>query len=213
MLTSIAKPLSASIQADAEDEDFDRKGAALLALSENVGKPISESLLGIWMNLLAPYTAMQVEAGVTRIIGSWKYKCLPSFAEVKQSIHNACGLPDPDASGFAGQDLEAEAEAAWLAVFRQISEVGGYGQPKLDEAQAHGVRVCGGWRHLCECTREDLQSWKRTTFVDAYKRARTYGSAMDEGPGAVRRAVDARRQGLGLPCGTKMLGQGEGEEE
>ena len=48
-----------------EDE---RKLAALMALAANFGKEFSESLLGIWLNLLSHYSADAVDAGVSRVI-------------------------------------------------------------------------------------------------------------------------------------------------
>ncbi len=201
MLNSQLNPIPAmqTSRPSPDVADFDGKAAALEVLRENCGKTeMSTNLLGMWMSLLAPYTVEQVQAGVVRVIGTYVYKGLPPFAVLRQAIHEACGLPDPDAPGAATADLDAEAESAWAQMFGQIREVGGYGKPQLDEAQAYAVRICGGWEHLCSCPRTEVSTWKRKDFAGAYKNYKRYGSAMDEGPGAVRRAVEARRQAQAL---------------
>ncbi len=141
-----------------------------------------------------------------QLLRTYTYKTMPPFAVLRQAIHAACGIPDHDDT-TQESNAEAEAEAAWNQVFSQIREVGYYGSPVLTPAQAYGVRICGGWQHLCSCTRDDLSNWKSKMFTKAYRHYLAYGAAMEGDPGAVRRALAARRQAAqALPSSTQMIG-------
>ncbi len=178
-----------------------RKAVALAALADNVGKPLPPALACYWMRLLRHYTAEQVEAGVDRLFRNHKYRSLPTFAVLLESIHAACGLPDP---ATLTRDPDAEAEAAWMDVIGQIRKIGSWGQPKFDENQWPAVRACGGWRRLCSTSSDELHTWTKKLFINAYKNRICYGSAMDS-PAAFRHALSARQVQALPSCGAKLL--------
>ncbi len=61
-----------------------------------------------------------------------------------------------------------QAGEGWASIVRQISGVGSYGKPVLDERQRDALDAIGGWAVLCR-SEEDQLSFMQRRFVEAYQ--------------------------------------------
>ncbi len=59
---------------------------------------------------------------------------------------------------------------AWDRVLEAIREHGGYQTVKFDDPAIHAaIRSCGGWVALCEQETEQMITWTKKAFCDAYR--------------------------------------------
>lgn len=133
-----------------------KKALAIAALAENFGKELSEALLSMWLDLLAPYPAPLVEEAARRVVSRYAYKTMPPFAILRQAIDEAQGMD----AGHARR----EAIGAWERVCAAISAFGPYRAPALDERSLRIVRLMGGWEAACSWERASLD-FKRRDFL------------------------------------------------
>lgn len=141
----------------------ERKISALQAMALNFDKEIPPLLLKTWLKLLAQYSPEQVEAGVERIILSYKFKTLPPFAELKEAIERASGLVVDE------KDLHMAAEAEWLKLRGEIRRVGYCGSPKgLHVTTMHVIKTFGGWSNICESWLSSEMQWRHKDFIERW---------------------------------------------
>lgn len=108
---------------------------AMHALGETFNEPVSPIRTEAYFDALSDLSIEQVNAAVRLALRSCKF--FPKPVELRELIG---GAPD------------ANADAAWGEVQREIGRVGYLGTPKFsDPRTALTVReVWGGWRRLCE---------------------------------------------------------------
>ena len=165
-----------------EDE---RKLAALMALAANFGKEFSESLLGIWLNLLSHYSADAVDAGVSRVIEKYVYKTLPPYAVLRISIDEAIGLVQPEHA------LDMAALAEWNKLIADIGKYGRYNCPQFCATTAYVLRGMGGWDAACSWDTEKLE-WRRREFVESWKLAHGKEHVMELGSQGIAALVSSK---------------------
>ncbi len=171
-----------------QEQDKQRKLAALYALALNYGKEFPRPLAQLWMRLLAPYSADQVEDGVARVVSEYEYKTLPPFAVLRKAMDKASGIVPPDRA------LDMQAEAEWHALLDAVSSRGRYNPPALHPTTAYVLRGMGGWNAACGWETDKLE-WRHREFTDAWKLAHGNTEAMALGARGVE-AIAAQPEGL-----------------
>lgn len=79
-----------SFQVQAQEEI--QKSEALLALSEMLStKEISKAAMGLYLDLLKDFTALQVRNGVVEILKTEIYKTMPAPAKIIEAIEKTSG--------------------------------------------------------------------------------------------------------------------------
>lgn len=107
---------------------------ALFALGETFNEPVSEIRAEGYFSALMEFPLADVTSAIRHALKASKF--FPKPAELLEFIHG---------------DKEAEADAAWGDVLRQIRRVGYMGVPTLEPATMRAVNALwGSWRHLCE---------------------------------------------------------------
>ena len=144
------------------DSTEPRKAVALTALAENFGKDLSEPLMDLWLNLLAEYSASQVQEAVRRVIETYEFKTLPPFGVLKRHLE--------DVTGVSEKALELMAAAEWSVLWDSVSRVGRYQQPTLHETTWFVVRAMGGWGSVCSWPESEL-AFKHREFLRLWKEA------------------------------------------
>lgn len=145
------------------NEDM-RKVTALTALSANYDQTMPKELTKFWLNLLANYSAKQVEQGVNKIISEYEYKTRPPFAVLKKAIdgNTAKKRIDPE------RLRKMEAEDEWNNLLENISSYGRYNKPNLLPVTEHILRSMGGWDAACNWETAKLE-WRHKEFIERYE--------------------------------------------
>lgn len=151
--------------------DNETKACALGAMAENFGKSISKPLLNMWLKMLERYTADEVSAAVVKVIETYSYKTMPTFAELKQFLPAGSAeeqirqMPEAD---FAEQLALSE----WQHLLQTIEEVGMYGtEPEWHPTTACVLRQLGGYVKCCQTWKEEHMDFHRRDFLDLFKKA------------------------------------------
>lgn len=159
-----------------------------MALAANFGKDFPECLLAIWLDLLEPYSAKTVNAGVRKIICEYEYKTIPPFAVLKRCLDKVAGIMEQE------KILEMQAEAEWGKLLGAIQTLGVYkGPPQMHPATEYALRNMGGW--LAACCHWDMGKieWRRKEFLEIWKMANGNEEIMALGANGVA----AIAQGMG----------------
>ena len=168
-----------------ETNSFDaaeaEKAIAINALAENFGKEFSPALLGLWLDLLAPYPVALVRASVKAVIEHYEFKALPPFAVLKKALD--------DLAGTSEQALLVQAAAEWTRLQEAVSRSGSYARPDdMHPTTAHVVRVMGGWAAVCQWETRYLDL-KRREFVSLWTQADGKTEFLALGAKATRAAI------------------------
>lgn len=160
--------------------ELNRKTDALMGMAENFGKVMSDALLTMWLRLLEPYDASEVEFAVMRVIEQYEYKTFPPFAVLKSALDKAVGKIDSERA------LEMQAESEWAKLLDDVRVMGAYGGPSapLHPTTAYVLRSMGGWSAACRWPTDKLE-WRRKEFMEAWKLANGNVGVMALGAGAV----------------------------
>jgi hypothetical protein len=165
---------------------------ALVALAANYDKKMSEALLELWLELLAPYDAETVRRAVRRVMETYAYKTLPPFAVIRQALDDLAGLSE--------RALERQATAEWGRLLRAIADRGHRAQPRLHPTTDYVLRLLGGWQAACMWLETEL-AFKRRDFVAFWTDAHGRVDLMNEGaaalaahPAFARPALDSGRK-------------------
>jgi hypothetical protein len=144
----------------------------------------------VWYQLVSDLTAEQFQAGIVETLRTNTFAGLPPIGLIRQ---NAIGKQP------AEQDRSL---LAWDRVLEAIREHGGYQTVKFDDAAIHAaIRSCGGWVALCEQDAEQMITWTKKAFCDAYRAHIASGmltaAAAARLPGII--AADRANAGYGQP--------------
>jgi len=164
------------------------KMKALFVMAANFGKEMPESLLELWLSLLAPYSAEQVQAGVRQVIADYEFRAIPPFAVLRKAIDKACGLVPSEQV----QNIQALAE--WGKVLSAIRQYGRYRDPEFCTTTSYVVGLMGGWQVVCSWTEEELH-WRSREFQNHWKMAHGREEAMLHGANAISAIAAAESQG------------------
>ena len=112
----------------------------------------------VWYTLCSDLTAEQFQAGIVETLRTNTFAGLPPIGLIRQ---NAIGRQP------AEQDRSL---LAWDRVLEAIREHGGYQTVRFDDPAIHAaIRSCGGWVALCEQPTEQMVTWTKKAFCDAYR--------------------------------------------
>lgn len=173
--------------------ELHEKIGSITALGANFGREFPKPLLKIWLELLTPYSASEVERGVIELIGSYEYKTLPPFAVLKRILDKSTGRISEETR------LAMSAEAEWNKLIADVQSRGYYNPPTFCPTTAFVIRGMGGWSAVCNWKTDNLE-WRRKEFLEAWKLA--YGNepimelgaagveAIGNGPIPVANAID-----------------------
>ncbi len=184
------------------EEAESKKAIAITVMAENFGKELSPALASLWLDLLAPYDAVHVQAAVRAVIEGYEYKTLPPFAVLKRELDNLAGTSE--------QALLLQAESEWALLQTAISQRGIYSPPEnLHPTTAHVLSVMGGWQAACAWETRSLD-FKRRDFIDLWTQADGKADVLALGAAGVQRAIAQTRGvfvrvGMALPGGLKAL--------
>lgn len=160
--------------------ELNRKTDALMGMAENFGKVMSDALLTMWLRLLEPYEAREVEFAVMRVIEQYEYKTFPPFAVLKSALDRAVGQID------SRRALEMQAESEWVKLLDNVTILGAYGGPpaSIHPTTAYVLRSMGGWDAACRWEIAKLE-WRHREFKEAWKLAHDSVGVMALGATAV----------------------------
>lgn len=170
------------------DED-QRKVAAVYGLAKMCGGDIDRNALKLWLSVLQPYSADQVDAGFRAYIETEESSRMPMPAKVLRKIREACGIPSPVEME---RQRELEAEAAWFNVRDKVSRVGSYGSPRFDSTTDRVIRAMGGWQAVCSWETASM-AFKEKDFIRHWLAYAETGSAVELGVEGVRQELEDRR--------------------
>ena len=143
-----------------------------------VTKEMSPALMDLWLKLLEPYSAEQVEAGAVKVIAEYEYKTLPPFAVLKRCMVQASGaIPEE-------KRLALAAQAEWTALLDAIQRKGRYNKPKFCAATEFVIRGMGGWDAVCNWQNDKLE-WRRKEFLEAWENAYGHEETLSLGASGV----------------------------
>jgi hypothetical protein len=127
----------------------------ITAMSEMVGKPMSQSTGRIYYEALKDMTDEQFSYAAGLIIRTRKFTSLPMPADFLDTIQ---------------ADKDALVIAAWDKVINAMARVGAYSTVIFDDPLIHGFIQSyeGGWPGLCATTNEEMV-WVRKEFERYYK--------------------------------------------
>lgn len=163
------------------EESESKKAIAIAVMAENFGKELSPALASLWLDLLAPYDAVHVQAAVRAVIEGYEYKSLPPFAVLKRELDNLAGTSE--------QAVALQAEAEWALLQNAISRNGAYSPPdNLHPTTAHVLRVMGGWAAACQWETRYLD-FKRRDFCELWAQVDGKTDVLDMGAEATRAAI------------------------
>ena len=135
----------------------------MVGIGELYNKEFTKPLLRIYFSALQDLTIEQVEQGINGHINSLDKSgsFLPKPSDIRQVLFGS--------KKDVEQNIECKAELEWSAIEKQVSSVGSYGTPKIDNKQAQAVLSgMGGWVQLCASTVDQL-TWKKKEFISMYK--------------------------------------------
>lgn len=168
-----------------------RKMAAITALAANYDSVMPKELTKMWLNLLAEYSAEEVELGVNKVASEYEYKTRPPFAVLRKAIDEITGKQKIDPE----EQLELEAESEWDLLIDAIRIRGRYKPPvDLDPTTEYVLRSFGGWLSACNWESATID-WKRKEFIDRWKLAHGKESYMERGAGGIFELVQSRNIG------------------
>jgi hypothetical protein len=169
--------------------DNAKKGIALSVLAENFGRDFSDDLLRLWLDLLAPYSAEQVQAAVKAVISGYVYKTLPPFAVLKAALD--------DVSGTGEKALELQALSEWGKLLDAFAKQGSRHKPPLHPTTDYVLHCLGGWETACQWTYRELD-FKRRDFLRYWTEAHGRLDILALGADAVCASVAALVDRLAL---------------
>lgn len=180
-----------------------RKTVVLMALAENFGKELSPVLLNLWLDLLSPYPAEQVEEATRKVIEEYAYKTLPPFAILKKALDSVYGESDAD--------IEIQANAEWGILIESIRSVGFYGKKELHPTTSYVLRLLGGWSVACQWNLREID-FRRKEFIRMWINSHDKIELMQLGAEGYQHAVKTRNNNrpigdfIKITC-TKFLGE------
>lgn len=164
-------------------------GMKILKMATGRDVPLDQAK--VWYTLFSDLTAEQFQAGIVETLRTNTFAGLPPIGLIRQ---NAIGKQP------AEQDRSL---LAWDRVLEAIREHGGYQTVRFDDPAIHAaVRSCGGWVALCEQSTEQMVTWTKKAFCDAYRAHVASGlltaAAAARLPGII--ATDRARDGYDEPA-------------
>jgi hypothetical protein len=173
----------------AQRSDDVKKGVALSVLAESFGREFSDELVLLWLDLLASYSAEQVQAAVKAVISRYGYKTLPPFAVLKAALD--------DLSGMGEKALELQALSEWGKLLEAMPRHGYRNKPSFHPTTEYVLRCLGGWEAACQWTFRELD-FKRRDFLRYWADAHGRLDALALGADAVHASVAALVDRLAL---------------
>ena len=136
---------------------MDKLEVALKLAYKSKGKELDADVVKLWLLLLRKnnITQEQAAAAVYSVIETSSY--LPDISKVIKIVKG-----DPE------QQLENDAQSAFIKVWDAISKVGIYKPVVFDDLKIHAALGNSGWLDLAEMTYDKKETF-RAQFIRAYK--------------------------------------------
>lgn len=115
---------------------------------------MSEETVRMYARFLVDFEIEHAVAAVAKWIA--REQRFPTIADLRESCSAAAGDGPPDA------------DRAFVAVLREVSRVGAYGEPKFAHSSIRDAVEAIGWRELC-LTKHDDHAALRAHFRQAYE--------------------------------------------
>lgn len=157
----------------------------MVFLESCIDRPISYETHQAWFLLVGDLSADQFKRAIIDVVKSHKFSGLPPVGLIRQAAGVSSGAADADSA----------AVIAWGNVLQAMRTHGGYiSIDWQDPAIPAAIKICAGsWARLCETEIDQLHTWTKKAFCEAYKASRTARLTATESPGLL--AVDAGRLG------------------
>lgn len=164
------------------------KGMAVLI--NGVGRGMPSDQVDVWREMLIDLDFESFKRGVVAVLRDYRFAGFPPIGIIRQAAGAASGIVDADSAGLL----------AWDRVLRSIKSDGAYKSIQWDDPAIPSAieTAAGTWADLCLKTTEELHTWTKKTFVEAYRAhraARTAGDGVS--PGLIH--ADAGRIGFPKP--------------
>lgn len=180
-----------------EPSDRPRFAQAIAGLCVAFNRPADELLFRTYESALSDLSIEAIEAAALQILRTGREMPVPG------AIRDA-------AAGGKPSDL---AEIAWESLLNAIRRHGAYSSVMFDDpALAAAIRGLGGWQRICDLSSEELHSYARHAFLQAYRAwsGRSADLHVEEMPGLLAidpngRALRVRIKAPYLPASTRKL--------
>lgn len=165
----------------------ERIGKAVTLLARAFRTEADELLLEAYLLGLEGVPIEKIEDAARRALSSCRF--MPTPAEIRELTGDATP--------------KDRAQLAWEIVRRHIGRLGGYVSPDFeDRAINAAIRGLGGWVQLTAKPTEELDSFTRHAFIQAYPAwvSRTDGEPGDAIPGIMQQQEGGRYEVVAVPC-------------
>ena len=145
-----------------ETNEQDKFKELITLMAENYDQEFTESTVKLWWNMFKPFSINAFESALYSHIGCPDAGMFsPKPANIMKFLKGTTKAND--------QNVSNKAEIAWASIEGQVSSIGSYQSPTIDDRQAMAaLKAMGGWIQLCASTIEQL-TWKKKEFMDIYK--------------------------------------------
>jgi hypothetical protein len=143
------------------NSDASRFKSEIVGLGELYGKKTSGALINIyWMAFESITIEKFTEAVRLHVLDKDQGMFFPKPAHLLKHIESE--------NEKDSQSVSDRAELAWASIYGQISTVGSYNSPVIEDKQALAtVKGLGGWVALCSLTVSELV-WRKKEFLGLY---------------------------------------------
>ena len=141
--------------------DQDAREKTILAMAELRGRKMSGDALDLYLAAIADIPTPDLQRACATAIKRDKFMPDPS------TLLEIAGLALP-----APPTVADRAVTVWTHVLDAIRSVGAYQSVAFDDPHIHhAIRAVGGWIRICDTDTEELHSFTRKAFLDAYASA------------------------------------------
>lgn len=139
-------------------DEFD---IALAVLIKGVGRPMPAEQVDVWRELFADMSSDDFRRGIVACLRDYRFAGFPPVGLIRQAAGVSGGVPDVDSAALL----------AWDKVLRAMREHGAYRSIQWDDpAIVPTIKtIAESWAMLCEQSSEQLHTWTKKAFVEAYK--------------------------------------------
>lgn len=132
-------------------------------LSAGVGKSLGAEQIAAWYELLGDLSVDELRRGIIETLRTHQFGGIPAVGVIRK---NALG-------GVQTANLESNDRSllAWNCVLDAIRTHGGYQTVKFDDPVIPAAlrSIAQSWTALCETESEQLHTWKKKDFCQAYQ--------------------------------------------
>ena len=142
-------------------EDKNKFKEVMTMISINYNEEVGNAKLRLWWTLFNQYPIETFEQAVhAHIVCPDSGMFPPKPANITKMIQGTTKQNE--------QNIESEAELAWISVFNAIRGCGSYGSPSFKNPKIGPIlSSMTDWFNLCQCSMKELD-WKKKEFISLY---------------------------------------------